>query len=67
MHSRNGPGIATGDVNGDGLEDFYVGGGAGSSGRLFIQQNTNGFSSTSIFGIDSLSDQMGVLLSLIHI
>ena len=62
MHSRNGPGIAIGDVNGDGLEDCYVGGGAGSSGRLFIQQNTNGFNSTSILGIDSLSDQMGVLL-----
>lgn len=43
MHSRNGPGIAVGDVNNDGLEDFYVGGAAGSSGKLFVQDSSGSF------------------------
>ena len=43
MHSRNGPGLAVGDINGDGLEDCFVGGAAGQSGALMIQQGDNQF------------------------
>lgn len=37
--TRSGPFIATGDVNGDGAEDFYVGGAKDQAASLFVQEN----------------------------
>lgn len=39
--SDSGPALAKADVNGDGNEDFYIGGGPGQSGKLY-QQNSQG-------------------------
>lgn len=60
MHSQNGPGITVGDVNGDGLEDFYIGGASGSNGNLFMQQAKGGFISQQVVK-NMLSEDMGVL------
>jgi enediyne biosynthesis protein E4 len=61
MHSKNGPGIAVADVNGDGLEDFYVGGATNQSGALFIQESSGKFKKSSFAKTDTLADDMGVL------
>ena len=61
MHSRNGPGIAVSDVNGDGLEDFFIGGAANQTGKLFIQHDDGKFSIDPSAKIDSLADDMGIL------
>ena len=45
--SFSGPCITKGDVNGDGLEDVYVGGGSGLAGTLYIQQTGGKFSAKS--------------------
>ncbi len=43
QHSRSGPCLAVGDVNGDGLEDAFVGGAAGKSASFFLQQRDGSF------------------------
>ncbi|MEX2156818.1 MAG: VCBS repeat-containing protein [Gemmatimonadales bacterium] len=41
--SRQGPPVAVGDVNGDGLDDVFIGGAAGVPGRLFVQRKDGSF------------------------
>ncbi len=41
--STLGPCIAVGDVNGDSLDDFFVGGAKGQSGRIYVQDPKKGF------------------------
>ncbi|WP_411274513.1 VCBS repeat-containing protein [Daejeonella sp.] len=47
MFSTQGPALTIGDVNGDGLDDVYIGGAAGNSKRLFIQNKDGTFSDHS--------------------
>lgn len=48
MISREGPPLATADVNGDGLEDFYVGGASGQLGALFVQTTPGKFNDLTL-------------------
>lgn len=43
MRSTEGPPICSGDINGNGLDDFYVGGSSGQPGALFLQTNDGKF------------------------
>ncbi|HXN75762.1 MAG TPA: VCBS repeat-containing protein [Gemmatimonadaceae bacterium] len=43
MPSSHGPVIAVGDVNGDGLDDVFIGGSPGVAGKLFIQRKDGSF------------------------
>jgi hypothetical protein len=53
-----GPCIAKGDVNGDGLEDIYAGGGSMQSAALYIQQKNGQFiqKAQHAFDVDKLSE-----------
>lgn len=46
-YSQLGPRIATADVNGDGLDDFYIGGAKDFSGKLFLQTTSGKFETIS--------------------
>ena len=41
--SRQGPALARADVNGDGLEDVFIGGAIGQAGRLYLQTKDGHF------------------------
>jgi hypothetical protein len=62
--SFSGPCITKGDVNGDGLEDVYVGGGNGVPGMLYLQQPGGKFNAKpeAAFDADKKSNDTDALL-----
>jgi hypothetical protein len=61
--STAGPKLAVGDVNGDGLEDFYVCGAKNQPGKLFIQQRDGTFKSSndSLFAKDAACEKVDAI------
>ena len=61
--SRKGPYTTKADVNGDKLEDIFIGGSAGTSGKLFLQNTTGSFTESKqlVFEKDKSFEDNGVL------
>jgi enediyne biosynthesis protein E4 len=59
--STEGPRLAVGDVNGDGLDDFYVGGAKWQAGRLYLQSADGTFraSPQPSIAADSVAEDIG--------
>ncbi|MES3033544.1 MAG: VCBS repeat-containing protein [Gemmatimonadota bacterium] len=61
--STEGPALAAGDVNGDGLDDLFVGGAKWQAGRVLLQQAGGTFTSSdsATFAPDSVSEDVAAV------
>ena len=67
MLSTEGPKLAVGDVNGDGLDDFYVGGARDDTGKLFIQTLDGRFQQKHEFVFDQDKDDEDIGCELVDV
>lgn len=60
------PAVSAGDINGDGLDDFFVGGSRQNKGKFFVQSANGTFTISDLLpgpdGPDKTSEDMGTLL-----
>lgn len=63
MLSMEGPAAATADVNGDGLDDMYLGGAKDQPGQLLLQRANGTFAASNpgLFEPDALSEDVGAV------
>jgi hypothetical protein len=63
MLSTEGPFMAVADVNGDGLDDVFIGGAKGQASAILIQQTDGSFvtSNEKLFAPDSVSEDIGAV------
>lgn len=56
--SNLGPGLAVGDINGDGMEDFFVGGAKNQSGAVYLQAANGTFTKgTFAAGVEDIQSE----------
>jgi enediyne biosynthesis protein E4 len=61
-YSQLGPFVTTGDVNSDGLDDFFVGGGFNSLGAIFVQKTGGSFQSMNSIPKDPMREDADCIL-----
>ncbi len=63
IYSKNGPGVAVGDINGDDLDDFFVGGAINYSGAVYVQKEGGTFQRSDFYdaGTDIYMEDMGAV------
>ncbi len=60
--SQLGPFITTGDINNDGAIDFFIGGALNTSGKIFMQQAAETFSSKNLTDSIKIGEDMDCIL-----